>query len=186
MVYPNDLFDAPPVSPGCNDTQGDHAWWVAHTKPRQEKALARHLLGAGVSYFLPQHLKETRRRRHRQQSWNPVFPGYVFFVADDDDRVEALKSNRIASLLNVASQEDLVTDLRRVHRLVTSDLPLFPEQRLQPGMQVRITGGPLMGLKGTIEQHRSACRFVVSVTFLQQGVSAEIDASEVEPLQDDQ
>jgi transcriptional antiterminator RfaH len=185
MVYPSNLFDDD-VTPrrDAEDAVTDRTWRVAHTKPRQEKALARHLHSTGVSFFLPLCRKVIRRNRHRQLSWNPVFPGYLFFQADEHERVEALRSNRIASLLDVYDPYELVADLHRVYRLISSDLPLFPEQRLRPGAPVRITSGPLKGLDGTIERHKSASRFVVAVSFIQQAVSAEIDACEIEPITD--
>ena len=45
MVFPEDLFSA---------VRTDRTWWVLHTKPRTEKALARDLRHAGVPHFLPQ------------------------------------------------------------------------------------------------------------------------------------
>ena len=50
--YPADLFSGDPAGGEC-------AWWVLHTKPRQEKSLARHLQAAGVGYFLPAVARRT-------------------------------------------------------------------------------------------------------------------------------
>ena len=183
MLYPADLFELAEAGlAGGSDAQTGCVWRVAHTRPRQEKALARHLLAAGVSYFLPQHQRRARRRGRSQRSWQPVFPGYVFFLGDESARIDALQSNRIASLLFVPNQDEFLDDLRRVHLLVDSQLPLYQEERLRPGTAVRITGGPLMGLTGTIEQHKTAYRFVVAVTFIGRGVSAEVEAGDIEPI----
>ena len=149
MLFPADLFEL--VESGLASepaTQPRGVWRVAHTRPRQEKALARHLLTAGVSYFLPQHQRPARRQKRPQRSWQPVFPGYLFFLGDESARMDALQSNRIASILAVPNQAEFFDDLRRVHLLVDSQLPLYEEERLRPGMAVRITGGPLMGLTG--------------------------------------
>ena len=181
MLYPADLFELA----GAEASAG-RVWRVAHTRPRQEKALARHLLTAGVSYFLPQHQQRARRQGRSQRSWQPVFPGYLFFLGDESARMDALQSNRIASLLSVSNQDEFLDDLRRVHVLVDSQLPLYEEERLRPGMAVRITGGPLMGLTGTIEQHKTAYRFVVAVTFIGRGISAEVEACDIEPIAEEQ
>lgn len=184
MVYPDCLFAESqadqPVRRGASAL-----WWVAHTKPRQEKALARHLRTNEVSYFLPQFEKTIRRQRNRFISWNLLFPGYVFVLGDDEARGEALKSNRIAGLLAVPEQGELELDLQRVYRIVCSNLPLFPEDRLVDGTRVRMVHGPLKGLHGVIEERRGQHRFVVTVSFIRQGVSAEVEARDIEPLLDD-
>ncbi len=162
MVYPDCLFAEPQADPTVN--HGDSAlWWVAHTKPRQEKALARHLRTNAVSYFLPQYEKTTRRQRNRFRSWHPVFPGYVFVLGDDEARGEALRSHRIAGLLAVPEQGELELDLQRVYRIVSSNLPLFPEDRLVNGTQVRMVHGPLKGLHGVIEDLHVDRRHLVIV-----------------------
>ncbi len=58
--------------------QFDGTWWVAHTKPRQEKALAMDLFRSARAYFAPMY--ETVKRS-KGRSWKSVlllFPGYVF------------------------------------------------------------------------------------------------------------
>jgi len=44
-LYPDGLLDEPP--------DAGRPWRVAHTKPRQEKALARELLAADIPFYLP-------------------------------------------------------------------------------------------------------------------------------------
>ena len=46
-LYPDDLFHAEPSAPT------EKRWWVIHTRPRQEKSLARHLRSRKSSFFLP-------------------------------------------------------------------------------------------------------------------------------------
>jgi transcription antitermination factor NusG len=94
-----------------------------------------------------------------------------------------MKSNRIAALLRVPNQSRLQDDLLRVKRLIETKLPLYQEQRLLPGRPVRIIAGPLMGLTGVIESRPGPCRFIVAVDFIGQGVSVQVDARSIEPLE---
>ncbi len=190
MIYPANLLDeAPPVSDHTPPPQvaaaGESQWFVAHTKPRQEKALARHLFAHGVPYFLPQYARQRIDRDGHTTSWIPLFTGYVFVKADERGRIEALQSNRIAASLRVIEQRRLTDDLRRVKRLIDSQLPLYPEEKLALGRRVRIAYGPLAGMEGIVEGRLGRCRFVVTVDFLRQGVSAEVDARALEPLPSD-
>lgn len=185
MIFPANLLDEPvPAEPLPSNGAGESMWFVAHTKPRQEKALARYLLSRQIPYFSPQYARHPVLRG-QSQSWIPLFAGYVFVKSDESGRVEALQSNRIAAPLRVIDQVRLVNDLQRVKRILDAKLPLYPEERLRSGERVRIACGSLEGLEGTIERSLGRCRFAVTVDFIRQGVSVEVDAHVLEPLPDD-
>jgi transcription antitermination factor NusG len=171
FVYPDNLFLDPVVGP--NDCQ---RWLVFHTRPRAEKALARRLLARSLPFFHPLFQKRWRCRGRLLSSHLPLFPGYIFLLGDADARLEALQTNLVAQCLPVGDQEQLHTDLLRVHHLMTSGEPLVPEDRLQPGALVEIIDGPLKGLQGKVLRQGKRLKFYVEVNFLQRGASVEIDS----------
>jgi transcription antitermination factor NusG len=156
-------------------------WWVAHTKSRAEKSLARHLHGRSVPYFLPLHRRTWRNQGRQFNSYLPLFPGYVFFFGDEDGRVAALESNTVSTLLPVPDSAALVADLRRVDRLLAAQAPVSPVTELAIGRPVRIIAGPFEGLTGTLERHGGQFRLVVRVAFINQAVWAEVERWMVEP-----
>jgi len=176
FVFPDDLFQA--AFPG-----EDHSarWWVLQTRPRLEKSLARRLLRKQASFFLPLHTHRWRTQGRWVCSHNPLFTGYLFLHGDSEARLLAMQTNLVALCLPVVDQEQLWTDLARVHRLITSGAPLTPEDRLQVGDPVEITSGPLAGMEGKILRHGSKLRFCVEVQLLQRGVSVDIDRSMLRP-----
>jgi transcription antitermination factor NusG len=176
-VFPDNLLASPDSLP-----EGG-SWWVLHTRPRAEKALARSFLGRGVSFFLPLQKREFRCRGRAMRSYLPLFPGYVFLHGEGPQRLQALETNLVARALPVPNQEELHTDLARVHRLMVSGANLAPEQRLAPGSAVKLIGGPFVGLEGTVLRAGRQLRLVVLVHFLHQGVSIEIDPWMVEPAE---
>jgi transcriptional antiterminator RfaH len=157
-------------------------WWVAHTRPRQEKSLARALLTAEIPFYLPLVAKNLVVRGTRRTSYVPVFGSYVFLFARDEDRLAALKTDRVAHLLPVADGDELRRDLQNIQLLIELDAPLTVERRIQPGAAVRIRRGPLEGVEGIVESRKGQTRLVVLVHMLQQGVSLEIDDALIEPL----
>jgi transcription antitermination factor NusG len=176
VVSPENLFDysANPI--------GDDCWWVLHTRPRAEKSLARRLSKRGVAYFLPQYRKISRHNGRIMTSYMPLFPGYVFLHGDGSARLAALETNLVANVINVVEQQDLQRDLSQVHALVTSGAALTPEEKLQKGQAVELTSGPFAGMEGRI-LNRNKLRFVVEVRFLQQGVSVDVEAWMIRPLE---
>jgi transcriptional antiterminator RfaH len=174
VVFPPNLFEG-------GETSADDRWWVLHTRPRAEKTLARQLFTRQISYFLPQYQRNWRYRGRRLSSYLPVFSGYVFLFGDPDARVRAVETNLVANTLTVVDQDQLYQDLRRVHQLIASGLPLAPEARLLPGEPVEVVSGPFTGMEGKILQ-RNKMRFVVEVRFLQQGVSVDMEGWMIRPL----
>jgi transcriptional antiterminator RfaH len=185
-VFPSDLLKPADTTKNGIKVEGPdtRVWWAVHTKPRAEKALARKFHGAGLHFFLPLGKKEWQSRGRLLSSFVPLFPGYIFLCGDDQARLEALQTNQVARLIPVTDGPQLINDLIRVHRMMQADLTLTPEERLQPGMPVRIVEGPLMGMEGKIIQRGRRLCFIVEVHFLQRGVSVEIDAKVIRPLEE--
>jgi transcriptional antiterminator RfaH len=150
-------------------------WWALQTRPRQEKSLARDLLDRQVCFYLPLLDQKTIIRRRVFTSQVPLFPGYVFLLGDEQERLTALTTRRVVRPLAVGDQARLWRDLRQLRRLLLSGEPVTPEQRLLPGMLVEIITGPLAGLQGKVLRLDSHRRFVVGVEFMQQGVSVLLD-----------
>ena len=79
-----------PQHQSIDDFEG--TWWVAHTKSRNEKALAWQLVKKQVQYFLPMTWKVRRKKGRTLRSLMPIFPGYLFFCGGQEDRLEVLKT----------------------------------------------------------------------------------------------
>jgi transcription antitermination factor NusG len=176
FLHPEDLF----AGEARHDL--DKVWWVLHTRPRAEKALAQRILRRDLAFFLPLAKRQWRSRGRLLCSYSPLFPGYVFLHGDRQARSLALETNLVARVLPVVNQQQLVDDLERVHRLMNSGVALSPEDRLQPGMRVEIVSGPLAGLEGKVLQRDKQLRFFVEVRMLQRGVSVEIDGWMLQPV----
>ncbi len=151
-------------------------WWVLHTRPRSEKALARRFGERGTKYYLPLYGRDWVNRGRRFSSYLPLFPGYVFLFGDTDDRLSALETNLVAHAIPVDDQEQLYNDLARVHSLLTSGAAVTPEDRLGPGDMVQIIRGPLAGLEGKVIRRGKHLKFIIEVQFLRRAVSAEIES----------
>jgi len=179
-LYPALLLEGSEQDDGWDSS--DRRWWVLYTKSRQEKAVGRALLGREISFFLPLVKKTLVYRGKTVCSLVPLFAGYVFLWGSEYDRIEALSTNRISRVLAVHDPERLRDDLRQIHWLIESGAPLTVEQRLSKGRRVRVRGGLLAGLEGTVLARHRHTRLLVSVDFLQQGASVEIPDYLLEPI----
>ena len=163
----------------------DRRWWVLHTRPQQEKSLARDLTAREIPFYLPQNQRTLLVRGRSMTSFTPLFPGYLFLMADRAERVVALSTRRVVRTLEVPDQSRLRDNLDRLHRLIGSGLAVAAESGLEPGQRVVIRSGPLAGLRGQILRAAGKRRFMVEVDFIQAGASVLMDDWVLDPLDDD-
>ncbi len=169
---------APGDSPGARDPR----WWALYTKARQEKAIARDLFVRRVPFYLPLVNKTLIYGRRCIPSSVPLFAGYVFLCGTEEERGIALATNRVSRVIPVGDPERLRKDLRQLARLIDAKVPLTVESRLEPGDHVRVKRGPFEGMEGTVLRRQGRTQLVVSVDFLKQGASVQIDDFLLEPL----
>jgi transcriptional antiterminator RfaH len=180
-LFPSDLFERHELTGSSGSDRRRGHWWVAYSRSRQEKGLARHLGEHGVPYYLPQAEKVVRRNGRRLQSFLPLFPGYVFLRGDGAERRMALRSNLVARVLEVWDQDRLREELTNLWTLQQSGAPLVPHPYVRAGDEVEIVDGPFRGWVGRVLREKGRLRLVVSISFLRQSVAAEIDRDLVAP-----
>ncbi len=174
--------EVPVVYPaGSSVADFDLTWWVAHTKPRQEKAFARDLLAKDISYFLPLREKVSVSRGRKLRSLLPLFPSYVFVCSDGDDRSDFYRNGRLVRVLTVPDQKTLQSELCQLHKALEGTSHLSPWRFLPEGSRCRVHSGPLRGVEGLVDRHRGAARLVLKIDMLGQAVALEIDAGLLEP-----
>ena len=155
-------------------------WWVAHTKSRNEKALAHDLISREISYFLPMTWKVRRKSRRTIKSLLPLFSGSLFFCGDDNQRTELLKTDRVANLIEVKDQEKFLGELEQIERVLQTGTTLMPHKYVKVGQKCRVVAGPLMGLQGIVVNTKGMMRLVLQVDMLGQAASVEIDIDMIE------
>lgn len=170
-----------PEDKGIRQFEG--TWWVAHTKSRNEKALAWQMQKRDISYFLPMTQKVSRTRGRTIRSMLPLFSGYVFFCGDEKQRIEVLQTNRVANLIEVRDQSGFVEDLVPIERVLGQGQELLPHNYLKTGQRCRVIAGPLMGTEGIVVRTDQRTRLVLQVDMLGQATSVEIAPDMIEQIE---
>lgn len=170
-----------PAGASLKDFQG--TWWVAHTKSRNEKALAWQMQKKNISYFLPLTEKVYKKSRRVMRSMLPLFSGYVFFCGSEENRLDVLKTNRVASLLEVKNQQHLINELLPMERALQSGAVLAPYNYIKAGQLCKVIAGPLMGIEGLAVSEQNKTRLVLQVDILGKATCLEIDAALLEIVQ---
>ncbi len=157
-------------------------WWVAHTKSRNEKALAQDLIRKKVSYFLPMSWRVRRIRNRTIRSLLPLFSGYVFFCSEESERIELWRTNRVASIIKVEDQQRFLSELLQIEQALQSGVPLAPHKYIKIGQRYRIIAGPLADLQGIVVRTKNTIRLVLQIDMLGQATSVEVDTDMIEKV----
>ena len=167
----------------------DRFWGFAYLKPRTEKKVAEYLLGRGVPSYLPVVNKARLHHGTKIVTPIPMFPGYLFLAASDQERSELKRSEKnfvnIELLRNDVEEEQLVRELNNLH-LIELDA-MGKEVLINPGIQrgdkVTVTQGPMKGLEAEVirrDDDRNA--IIINVTILERTVEYPVSVDELKKI----
>jgi transcriptional antiterminator RfaH len=147
------------------------AWYVCHTKPRQEALASQHLLAQGYETYLPELSRWVRHARGWQRSASALFPRYLFVrPAGPGQSISPVRSTAgVSRLVSFGQQLAQLPDqhLHALRQVVADAAAALPEQPFQAGMAVAFVSGPLKGLQGLVSNVADE-RVVVLLTLLGQ------------------
>ena len=177
-----------PQEPDCHPTdlldqneQVENAWWLLYTKSRQEKQLMRHLRQLDLPHYAPQIPQRKRSPAGRiRTTYSPLFNNYVFLCGDNDARYQAVCTGCVQKATEITDVAKFIQDLRQVRDLINMGVPLTLESRLEPGQHVRVRSGAFTGYEGTVLRREQETRLLVSVQFMEQGVSVKLEDCQLE------
>ena len=144
------------------------AWYVVHTKPRNEARALENLQNQGFECFLPTMEVEKRVRNRVQKVVVPTFSRYLFIRLSDTTQNWA----PIRSTLGVSQLVRFGTHPAKAPQSLIDFLRQAPPVELERlfgvGDKVQMIDGPLKGLEGVYQAHDSDMRAMVLVELLGQ------------------
>ena len=155
----------------------DARWYALHVRSRAEKYVSAQLETKRYEVFLPLYWSKRRWADRWKKVSFPLFPGYVFCRFDPAERSAVSATSGLIEVVRVGNELAQVetSDIEAIRRVAASPLGVEPYPGLVRGQRVRMRGGPLRGIEGTLLQIRNSLRLVVSVELLRRSVLAEIE-----------
>ena len=157
-------------------------WFVCHTKPRAEKKFAALLAREKFDLYLA--LIESVRRYGTQKKvfTKPLFPGYVFAQITPEKKTRIYQQDLLVRALMVENEGVFLRQLADVKTVCASGLEAVLHPLIRKGTRVRVSGGPLNGLEGYVDDPVNPRGIVVSVDVLQQGLLVRLPLESLHPL----
>ncbi|OHB55291.1 MAG: hypothetical protein A2Y12_00550 [Planctomycetes bacterium GWF2_42_9] len=147
-------------------------WYVAHCKSRNEKILAWHMTHKNINYFLPMRLNVRKHKNKTFRTLLPVFTGYIFFCGGEQQRLEILRTNRVANMIEVQNQEQLIDELEAIENALTASFAIQSCQHFGNDCS-NIVAEPL-DTKGQIVHINGKTYIVLTISSLGLTVNIEI------------
>lgn len=154
-------------------------WFALRVKSRHEKAVACNLQAMEFASFTPLYTARHQWVDRQKTLQLPLFPGYVFCQFSPGDRFSVMRAPGIIDVVKFGDSLAAVDDseIRALQQLIVSGCKAEPVPYLASGQPCSIASGPLAGLSGTVVEHKSGLRLVLSVSLLRRSVLVEIDSS---------
>lgn len=161
-------------------------WYALQIRPRHEKKVVERLGEKGVVTFLPLVSAVHRWSDREKVIRTPLFPGYVFLRALEASEIRrsVLRTPGVIGFVGnggtgLAIPDQQIEDLQR---LLAHNIPCALYPFLRVGQRVRICGGCLNGMEGTLLVLKGHQRLVISVDLMPQPVIIGIEGYPVEVL----
>ena len=161
-------------------------WYAIHTRSQHEKSVAAHLESQGITTFLPLMTEVHRWSDRRKLVQLPLFSCYTFvhlpFVLELWAKV--LSVSGVLRFVGVRGQGTPIPEkqMESIRTILASNAPYTLCPFLKVGQQVRIRGGSLDGIEGTLIARNGERTLVISVEPIQRSIAVRIDDYQVEPI----
>lgn len=155
------------------------AWYLLHTKPRQEEVALMNLERQGYECYLPLMRIERARRRKVATVAEPMFPRYLFIRLDSSDQGKSWSPIRSTTGVNqlvrfgtcAAKVDDALINLLRQREQLMPTASMF-----NSGDAVVIADGPFSGMEAIYQSTDAECRAMILLEILSKTVPMQIDA----------
>ncbi len=174
--------------PGEKTATEQRHWYAIYTRPRFEKKVERELTDALIDVFLPQITLTKVWSDRKKKVVQPLFPSYIFVHVTQAERFSALHPQGAVRMVCFNGEPARIPDeqIEAVRRILDSGFIPSSTQILKPGTPVEITAGPLVGLRGIVNEERGNSYFSIFVDGIRQAIAVHVEAHNLKVIKSQQ
>ena len=162
------------------------SWFAIQTWPQYERKVAAEFQRKDIQAFLPLLVSKRKWSDRSVLVHLPLFPGYVFVRMDESTHARAgvLRTNGVTGFVGGRGRGSSIPEaqIESVRLLLSSGISFQPHPHLTIGKRVRITGGSLDGVEGTLLAKNDDLSLLVSVEIIQRSLAVRVAGYRIEPL----
>ena len=161
-------------------------WYAASTRSRQERVCASALESLGVRVYLPTITEMHQWSDRKKAVTVPLFPSYLFvhIAASRQSQLRILKVPGCVNLVGNHSGPLAIPEqeIESIRSLLNERTDCSPHPFLCVGQRVRVFGGALHGVEGTLVGKGPGTKLVISIGLIQRSMSVSVYGLDVRPV----
>lgn len=166
---------------------GDRNWFVIQTRPRYEKKVNEQIERKDIETFLPLILTIRKWSDRKKKITIPMFSGYLFVHANEEERQEAIRET-VGALRYIfyRNRPAVVSDKELENiKLSLQDSERFKIENtnISKGDFVKITGGMFTGMEGVVTELRGKYKLTINIIELSMSLNIILNSNEVKLLE---
>ena len=158
------------------------AWYLVHTKPRQEDIALTNLERQGYACYLPRLQVEKVRRGKAQMVQEAMFPRYLFVQLETGAQARSwspIRSTLGVSKLVYFGAQPAKVDEQLIALLQSREQALPAETIFHPGDAVVVTSGPFAGIEAVYQTSDPERRSMILLEILSKPVTLQIETGQL-------
>ncbi|HMS63862.1 MAG TPA: UpxY family transcription antiterminator [Ignavibacteria bacterium] len=164
----------------------ERKWYVLQTKPRNELIVSKQIGLKKIEYFLPMIEKVRIWADRKRKIQIPMFSGYVFVYATEEERVNAISETTGAVKYIFFEKRPAVVSKREIEIIKSAiaepEKIRIEDKKFKKGDEIIVTNGVFRGMKGFINEFRGNYKLTVNLEELAFSFSIILNSSEVSLL----
>ena len=164
-------------------------WYALYVRSRAEKKVVTQLEDIGVEAFLPLVTRIKQWSDRKKKVEEPLFKSYVFVHSTAKQHIPILNVYGVLKFVTFEHEAVVVPDNQIV--AIKRYIDNFDEKEreltnseLQVGDMVRITNGPMQGLKGRLHSVKDKRQLIVYIEAVGQYLPISIPRAKVERIRE--
>ncbi|MFA7289087.1 MAG: UpxY family transcription antiterminator [Melioribacteraceae bacterium] len=162
-------------------------WFALYTKPKNEFQAELQLRGMEIETYLPFVIKNKKWTDRIKKTKEPVFRGYIFILATNQERYQAVTQKAIVKAVSFGGVVATIPDwqIQNLKIILSNNPEFFISDKLLIGTKVRIMDGPFKDIEGIITSEKGKGQTLgVTIDILKRSVLISLPENYVQKAPD--
>lgn len=160
-------------------------WYVAYTRPRQEKSTQKEIADMGIEAYVPLRKTIKKWSDRKKMVEEPLLRSYIFIHANESERVRAIEAQGAVRYIFFSGQPAIARDrdIQFLKRLLQEEADFDVQtDHIPKGTEVEVVAGLFIGHRGELVDYLNRSRVVLRFEQAGFALTTNIAVQDVRPV----